>query len=151
MLSDHEIRCYTTEKEAYAIVYCLRKLEYLLRDRSFTLRTDHKNPIYIDTETSAKVKRWKLLEQEYAFFIEHIAGKLNIAADGFSRLLPLREEHLYLHEEFALSKEEYDTIVGAHNEVVGHHGVDRTLGKLTSQKMSYLRTPSHTPVHNGLL
>jgi transposase InsO family protein len=104
--------------------------------------------------------------QEYDFFIEHIAGKLNIAADGFSRLLPLREEHLYLHEEFALSKEEYDTIVGAHNEVVGHHGVDRTLGKLTSQgkrwkymrehvkrfirqcpccqKMSYLRTPIHT-------
>ena len=61
MLSDQEIRWNTTEKEAYAIVYCLKKLEYLLRDRSFTLRTDHKNLIYIDTETSAKVKRWKLL------------------------------------------------------------------------------------------
>ena len=71
--------------------------------------------------------------QEYDFFIEHIAGKLKIAADGFSRLLPLREEHLYLHEEFALSKKKYDTIVGAHNEVVGHHEVDRTMGKLTSQ------------------
>ena len=56
MLSDQEIRWNTTEK-----VYCLKKLEYLLWDRSFTLRTDHKNLIYIDTETSAKVKRWKLL------------------------------------------------------------------------------------------
>ena len=57
MLSDQEIRWNITEKEAYTIVYCLTKLEYLLRDRSFTLRTDHKNLIYIDTETSAQVKR----------------------------------------------------------------------------------------------
>jgi hypothetical protein len=57
MLSDQEIRWNTTEKEAYAIVYCLKKLEYLLRDRTFTLRTDHKNLTYIDKETSAKVKR----------------------------------------------------------------------------------------------
>ena len=71
--------------------------------------------------------------QEYDFFIEHIRGKANIVADGFSRLLPLREEHLYLHEEFAVSKEIYDTIVTAHNEAVGDHGVDRTMAKLASQ------------------
>ena len=100
MLSDQEIRWNITEKEAYAIVYCLKKLKYLLRDRSFTLRTDHKNLIFIDTETSAKVKRWKLMVQEYDFFIEHIAGKAIVVADGFSRLLPLREEYLYLYEEF---------------------------------------------------
>ena len=64
------------------------------------------------------MKRWMSLVQEYDFFIEHIAGKRTIAADVFSWLLPLQEEHHYLHEESALSKEEYDTIVGAHNEVV---------------------------------
>ena len=42
MLNDQKIRWDTSEKEAYAIVYCLKKLEYLLRDHSFTLRTDHK-------------------------------------------------------------------------------------------------------------
>ena len=114
-------------------MYCLKKLEYLLRDRTFTLRTDHKNLTYIDKETSAKVKRWKLLVQEYDFHIEHIAGKANVVADGFSRLLPLREEHLYLHEEFAASEEDYQTIATAHNEVVGHHGVERTLEKLKSK------------------
>ena len=57
MLTEVEIRWNTTEKEAFAIIYCLKKLEYLLRDRTFTLRTDHKNLIYIDTESSAKVKR----------------------------------------------------------------------------------------------
>ena len=166
MLSDQEIRWNTTEKEAYAIVYCLKKLEYLLRDRTFTLRTDHKNLTYIDKETSAKVKRWKLMIQEYDFYIEHIAGKANIVADGFSRLLLLREEQLYLHDEFAPSEKDYQTIATAHNEVVGHHGVDRTVGKLKAkgkhwkymrehvkryirqcpccQKMSYLRTPIHT-------
>ena len=71
--------------------------------------------------------------QEYDFFIEHIAGKENIVADGFSRLLPLREEHLYLHDEFAVPQEVHDTIAAVHNEVVGHHGVDRTMAKLASQ------------------
>jgi transposase InsO family protein len=166
MLSDSEIRWTTTEKEAYAIVYCLKKLEYLLRDRTFTLRTDHKNLIYVDAESSAKVKRWKLVVQEYDFFIEHIAGKLNTVADGFSRLLQLEEEHLYLHDEFSLTREEHNHIETAHNEWVGHHGVERTLQKLISQgkrwkymrehvkrfirrcpccqKMSFLSTPIHT-------
>ena len=127
MLSDQEIRWNTTEKEAYAIVYCLKKLEYLLRDRTFTLRTDHKNLTYIDKETSAKVKRWKLMIQEYDFYIEHIAGKANIVADGFSRLLPLREEQLYLHDEFAPSEKDYQTIATAHNEVVGHHNTNTSI------------------------
>ena len=69
------------------------------------------------------------MTQEYDFYIEHIAGKANIVADGFSRLLPLREEHLYLHDEFAPSEKDYQTIATTHNEVVGHHGVERTMEK----------------------
>ena len=63
------------------------KLESLIRDRTFTLRTDHKNLLYIDKENSPKVKRWKLVVQEYDFFIEHISGIKNVVADGFSRIL----------------------------------------------------------------
>ena len=120
MLTETVIRWNTTKKESFAIIYCLKKLEYLLRDRTFTLRTDHKNLIYIDTETSAKVKRWKLMVQEYDFFIEHIAGKANVAADGFSRLLQLNEETLCLHEEFTIPKEEYAILCQVHCETVGH-------------------------------
>jgi len=76
----------TFEHEAYAIVYALQKLDFLLRDVPFTLRTDHQNLVYIDAGSSAKVKRWKLMIQEFNFSIEHIPGKDNIVADVLSRL-----------------------------------------------------------------
>ena len=166
MLSDTEMRWNTTEKEAYAIVYAFKKFEYLVRDRSFTLRTDHKNLIYVDSDTSAKVKRWKLMIQEYDFFIEHIEGKKNIVADGFSRLLPIKMEHLHLLETFTLSQDIYNKIAEVHNGTCGHHGVERTMRMLARQnkhwkyqrehvkrfikqcpccqKMSYLKTQIHT-------
>ena len=58
-LTEVEMKWNVTEKECYAIVYALRKLEYLLRDRSFTLKTDHKNLVYMNEPPSAKVRRWK--------------------------------------------------------------------------------------------
>jgi hypothetical protein len=50
--------------------------------------TDHANLVFINTEGSAKVKRWKLAIQEYDFDILHIPGKENVIADAFSRLVP---------------------------------------------------------------
>ena len=59
-LSEQEIRWSTIEKECYAIVYSLNKLDYLLAGRTFTLRTDHKNLTFLDADTNPKVKRWKV-------------------------------------------------------------------------------------------
>ena len=42
-LSGAQLNWSTIEKEQYTIVYALNKLDYLLRDIPFTLRTDHKN------------------------------------------------------------------------------------------------------------
>jgi hypothetical protein len=54
-LSKNQIDKWSTpEKECYAIFYSLKKLEYLIRDTHFTLRTDHKNLIYLNLEASAK-------------------------------------------------------------------------------------------------
>ena len=39
-LSKSEKRWDTVEKEAYAIFFALKKLKYLLHDKSFTIRTD---------------------------------------------------------------------------------------------------------------
>jgi hypothetical protein len=39
-----------------------------------------------EKDAAAKIKRWKLLIQEYNFDIEHIPGSLNIIADHMSRL-----------------------------------------------------------------
>jgi hypothetical protein len=101
-LSAQECNWTTTEKECFAIVHALRKFEYLLRDVHFTLLTDHKNLIYIDSETSQKVKRWKLAIQQYDFDIQHIPGRLNQIADGFSRLLEVPEEMvMWMNEPLA--------------------------------------------------
>jgi hypothetical protein len=75
------------DKECYAIIYAFKKLEHYIRDRYFVLRTDHKNLTYVDLENSGKVRRWKLLMQQYNFSIEYIKGEDNIPADGFSRLM----------------------------------------------------------------
>ena len=87
-LSTQECNWTTTEKECYAIVYAFKKFEYLLTGRPFTLLTDHRNLIYIDSESSPKVRRWKLAIQHYDCVVAHIAGKKNVVADAFSRLLP---------------------------------------------------------------
>ena len=166
LLTPQEINWNTTEKEAYAIVYAFKKFEYLIRDRKFVLRTDHENLIYIDTENNAKVKRWKIMIQEYDFWIEHIAGIENVVADAFSRLLVIKRDMLYLLGEFDVPKEIRERIEKVHDGFTGHHGVERTLEKLKKrgekwtymrehvrrfikscpfcQKMSYLKTPIHT-------
>ena len=86
-LSQQETRWSTIEKECYAIVYTLDKLNYLLGDRRFTLKTDHKNLTFLDADANAKVKRWKIAIQQYDMMLEYIKGPLNIIADGMSRLV----------------------------------------------------------------
>ena len=172
-LAREQFRWSTPEKEAFAIYYALIQLEYLIRDVHFTIRTDHKNLTYINTETNPKVKRWKLAIQEFDFSLEHIIGKDNIIADVFSRLCPTvgeelcsLEESIYLLDEFRIPEAAYKQIGKVHNSIVGHHGVERTLDKLMKQgspwdfmrehvrrfikncpccqKMSYLKVPIHT-------
>jgi hypothetical protein len=75
----------TIEKECYSIFMALREWEYLLRDVSFTIRTDHKNLRYLNTNTP-KVVRWKLAIQEFDFHVEYLAGPENVVADALSRI-----------------------------------------------------------------
>lgn len=90
-LSDTQRRWHTPQKEAYAIFYAFKQLDYLLRGVHFTLRTDHKNLIYINDTMTEMVIRWKIAVQEYDFDVEHIPGPENIVADGLSRLIPTGE------------------------------------------------------------
>jgi hypothetical protein len=75
-LTRERLRWSVPEKEAYAIYYAFQKLEYLIRDTYFVLRTDHKNLTYINEEGSPKIRRWKLAIQEYNFDIEYIKGRI---------------------------------------------------------------------------
>ena len=134
----------TVEKEAYAIFYAFNKLEYLLRDRTFTLRTDAKNLTYINTEHKPKVQRWKLAIQHFDFKVEHIPGIENVEADCFSRWrkeleqdgtsgteqntlsLQLMEiEHI--PQKDTIPSDIYEKIKSVHNKISGHNGVQRTI------------------------
>ncbi len=73
----------------------LKKLEYLLRERPFTLKTDHKNLTYLQSDScSPKVRRWKLWMLGFDTKIEFVKGRDNGAADGLSRILDITEEKL---------------------------------------------------------
>jgi len=62
----------TPQKEGVSIFYAFNKLDYLLRDRKFTLKTDHDNLTRLkeDYGTNKKVQRWLLTFQHYDFVVE---------------------------------------------------------------------------------
>jgi hypothetical protein len=93
-LSGAELSWSTIEKECYAIIYSLKKFEYLIRDVQFTIRTDHKNLTYVNDSLSAKVRRWKHLIQEYDFYVEYIKGAIRT---GFWCSVQLRISHCAHH------------------------------------------------------
>jgi hypothetical protein len=128
------LRWSVPEKEAYIIYYAFQKLEYLLRDVYFVLRTDHKNLTYINSEGSAKVRRWKMAIQEFNFDIEHIAGVDNIVADALSRLCAHtgldQSALLSFVEDARIPNKLYKLIASVHNGTAGHNGVEKTLEKL---------------------
>ena len=101
--SKDQVRWSTFEKEAYGIYHAVLHFEYLLRDKKFTILTDHRNLTYVNESSSPKVIRWKLELMEFNFDIQHVPGPLNEVADYFSRIRPESEEveilNLYLSHD----------------------------------------------------
>jgi hypothetical protein len=54
--TESEKRWATNVKESYAIYYSIKKLDYLLRDVQFRLRTDHRNLTFINSGTGKMVE-----------------------------------------------------------------------------------------------
>ena len=136
-----QLRWSTPEKEAFAIYHALRTWEYMLKDRHFTLHTDHRNlkTLWRQCGLNLKVTRWAQAIQDFDMEIEHIPGIENIVADALSRAVS-REE---LSPELILSVEDdenvpsklWRTIRECHNTIVGHGGVERTLRKLEENQL----------------
>ena len=136
----------TVEKEMYAIYYTFMKLEHLLRDKKFIVKTDSQIVSRMNTEHKEKIKRWKIAIQHYDFDVLHIKGVDNIEADALSRLVPLFEPdaELQILEQTEtiqiktyLDPAIYAKIKKVHNGREGHGGVQRTINLLRRLKINW--------------
>ncbi|KAM0730323.1 Retrovirus-related Pol polyprotein from transposon 17.6 [Formica fusca] len=86
-LTDNELKYDTYEKEALAIVYCVKHFRPYLYGRKFTLVTDHKPLMWFKNAQDANMRilRWRLKLAEYDYEVVYKAGKTNVNADALSR------------------------------------------------------------------
>ena len=87
-LTETQLRWSTIQKEAYAIFYACTKLNRLIRDRKFTILTDHANLQFLKNDSNQMVMRWWLSIQELDYTLRFVPGVENIIADALSRLCP---------------------------------------------------------------
>ena len=94
-LSKSQINWSTIEKEAYAIIFALKKFETYLFGATVIIQTDH-NPLRYITNCSSKsprLIRWALSLQKFNILeVQHKPGKKNINCDVLSRLLKEEDE-----------------------------------------------------------
>jgi len=104
----------TSEKEAFAIYFSIRKLRHFLLGNSFVVRTDHRNLLFVTNSEVPKIQRWQLKLQEFNFKTEYIPGSSNHVADSLSRICAT---------QLVSGKE---SIKYFHGATTGHHGVNKT-------------------------
>ena len=141
-LTPSQLRWSVIQKEAYGIFFCCTQLDAMLRDRKFTILTDHKNLMFIKHDSNPMVVRWWMALQELDFSITYIKGDTNIVADALSRLCPNRKEECKyvlaaIYENRTISPEHYKYISACHNSMVGHGGLERTMRKLKQLKLHW--------------
>ena len=143
----------TPMKEGYAIFYALKKWEYLLRDRQFTILTDHKNLTQLRTDhyqSNKMVKRWFMAYQEYDILEwGYRKGEDNEVPDTLSRLCEKEVDehpavHLFQLTGSKIPVDSWDIIQRYHNSLErGHGGIQRTLDRLTADGHSWPKMHSH--------
>lgn len=86
-LSDSEKKYTTTEREALAIFFTLKKFRHYLLGSRFLLRTDHKclATLLQWKDPTGRLSRWLIYISQFDVKIEHIAGEKNVVADFLSR------------------------------------------------------------------
>ena len=140
-LNKSQLRWSVIQKEAYGIYYCCIFLQSLLRDRQFTIRTDHRNLLFITEASNPMIVRWYMALCEFSFTLEFIPGVDNGIADAMSRLCrnnmidhPREYSPEYVLSSIRIEKhtskpddQQYRKIGKMHNSLVGHFGLERTL------------------------
>lgn len=83
------------EKEGFAIVEGMCRLDYLISGHVVSIFTDHANLVYlydpigrnpgIPRHTASKLTRWALKLSEFRYIIDHVEGDRNVWADMLTR------------------------------------------------------------------
>lgn len=83
------------EKEAYAIVHAMSRLDYLTSCAETTIFTDHRNLIFLfdprksqpnmPTYLVSKIQRWALILSQFEYSVAHVPGELNYFPDLMTR------------------------------------------------------------------
>ena len=86
-LHKHEVNYGSYHSELSAAVWAIRSLRHYFHGISFTLVTDHTPLKWLlsTPDLVGKPARWMLMVQEFAFTIEHRAGKDHVNSDVLSR------------------------------------------------------------------
>lgn len=87
-LSGAQLSWPTIEKEAFGIVYALKKFHAYLWGAEFEIHTDHKplRSLFRSEIKNTKLQRWAIQISEYGAPILYHPGRLNIRADTLSRI-----------------------------------------------------------------
>ena len=154
-LNKSQLRWSVIQKEAYGIFYSCMYLQSLLRDRLFTIRTDHRNLLFITEASNPMIVRWYMALSEFSFTLEFIPGIDNNIADSLSRLCrnnmidsPKEYSKEYILSALSIESHkpsalQYSKIGKLHNSNVGHFGLERTLKRFKNLKDTWVYQRQH--------
>jgi len=86
-LAPREQNYSAVEKECLAVKQGMQAFEAYLLGRRFTVETDQRSLVWLEKskEQNARLTRWSLSMQPFAFLVRHKPGRQNGNADGLSR------------------------------------------------------------------
>src|SRR5699024_4512391 len=76
------------EREAFAIVWSVKRFEDYLKGTKFFVVTDHESLRWLESASTGKCQRWALYLQQFDCVIMHLQGRKNKIADWLSRSAP---------------------------------------------------------------
>jgi len=90
VLNEAEKKYSTIEKECLSIVFTTSHFRQYLYGRKFTIITDHRPLVWLNSikDPTSRLWKWKLKLSEYMYDIHYRAGSTNKVADALSRNPP---------------------------------------------------------------
>ena len=133
---------YTTGKqELLSIVETLKEFKNVLLGQKLIVHTDHKNLLY-QKMSSDRIKRWRLLIEEFGPTFIDIKGERNVIADALSRLdadfsetLPTKPTNESMANVFLTTKDVKETDFPLSPILIAkYQGLDKTLKQKCTSK-----------------